>query len=798
MPIRDSCRMLVATLALLLAVAPAATALQTPSPPRHPALPAAGGPFVDSVLRTLSLEEKLGQLTQVAGRGTPTGPGVRTGGEGEIRAGRIGSFLGVFGAATTRQLQRIAVEESPRRIPLLFGHDVIHGFRTIFPVPLAEASSWDPAAVSRAARVAATEGSAAGLHWTFAPMVDIARDPRWGRIVEGSGEDPFLGAVMAAARVRGFQGTDLTASNTLLATAKHFVGYGAAEGGRDYNTTEMTPQTLWDVYLPPFHAAVEAGAWSVMAGFNEIGGTPMHASDRLIDGVLRAEWGWNGLLVSDWTGVLELLAHRVAADSAEAGRRALEAGVDMDMVSEIYIHALAPLVRDGRIPMAQVDDAVRRVLMAKYALGLFTDPYRYSDVAREKATLLSAANRAASREMARASVVLLRNDTLAGRTVLPIARSTRTIAVVGALAADARSAIGNWAADGRADEAVTVLDGIRRAVPPTARVLHAKGAETTGSDSSGFAEAVRVARESDVVVMVVGEREDQSAEANSRASIELPGVQDALVRAVHATGTPMVVVLMNGRPLATPWIAEHVPAVVEAWFLGSEMGNALADILFGDVNPSGKLPVTIPRATGQVPLYYNHKSTGRPPREGEKYTSKYIDLPFTPLYPFGHGLSYTTFAYGEPALSRPTIGARDTLTVTVEVRNTGRRAGTEVAQLYVTDDVATLARPVKELRGFQRVTLAPGEAKRVTFTLVPADLTFHDEELALVAEPGTFRIHVGGSSATGVEGRFTLALDADCARLEMPRSYARFTWNTDGSMRPPRSAPMTCKARSPR
>ena len=796
MLIGDSCRVLVVTVVLLCAEAPAAMAQQRASQARYPAIPAAGGRFVDSVLKTMSLEEKLGQLTQVAGRGTPTGPGVRPGGEGEIRAGKIGSFLGVFGAATTRQLQRIAVEESPRRIPLIFGHDVIHGFRTIFPVPLAEASSWDPAAVSRAARVAATEGTAAGLHWTFAPMVDIARDPRWGRVVEGAGEDPFLGSVMAAARVRGFQGTDLAAPNTMLATAKHFVGYGAAEGGRDYNTTEITPQALWDVYLPPFHAAVEAGAWSVMAGFNEIAGTPMHASDRLIDGVLREQWGWNGLLVSDWTGILELLAHGVAADSAEAGRRALNAGVDMDMVSEIYLHSLAPLVRDGRVPMSRVDDAVRRVLMAKYALGLFADPYRYADVAREKATLLNAQNRAASREMARASVVLLKNDTLAGRRVLPLDKATRTIAVIGALAADGRSAIGNWAADGRGDEAVTVLDGIRRAVPATARVLHAKGAETTGNDSSGFAEAVRVAREADVVVIVVGEREDQSAEANSRASIELPGVQDALVRAVHATGKPMAVVLMNGRPLATPWIAEHVPAVVEAWFLGSEMGNALADILFGDVNPSGKLPVTIPRATGQIPLYYNHKNTGRPPKEAEKYTSKYIDLPWTPLFPFGHGLSYTTFTYGEPALSRPTISASDTLTVTVEVRNTGNRAGTEVAQLYVTDEVATLSRPVKELRGFQRVTLAPGEAKRVAFTLVPADLTFHDEELALVAEPGTFRIHVGGSSATGREGRFTLALGAGCARLEMPRSYARFTWNADGSTRPTRPAPMTCRARA--
>ncbi len=486
--------------------------------------------FVDSLLATMSLDEKLGQLTQVPGQGTPTGPKALPGTDDEIRAGHIGSFLGVYGAETTRELQRVAVESSPHHIPLLFSHDVIHGFRTIFPVPLGEAASWDPALAMRAARVAADEATSAGVHWTFAPMVDIARDPRWGRIVEGSGEDPYLGSLLAAARVRGFQGDDLAANNTLMATVKHFVAYGAAEGGRDYNVADISPQSLHDVYLPPFHAAVDAGAWSVMASFNEVGGTPMHANRSLIDGLLRAQWGWDGVLVSDYTGVLELINHGVAADSADAARLSINAGVDVDMVSQFFRKALPGEVRAGRVSVATVDSAVRRVLLAKYSLGLFADPYRYADVAREKATLLTPAHREASRAMAREAIVLLKNAPLGARPVLPLAKTVRNVAVIGALAADGKSANGNWWGDGRADEAVTVLDGIRHAVSGTSRVTYAKGAEATGTDTSGFAEARRVARAADVVILVVGEREDQSAEAESRSSIELSGMQEQLVR----------------------------------------------------------------------------------------------------------------------------------------------------------------------------------------------------------------------------------------------------------------------------
>jgi beta-glucosidase len=727
--------------------------------------------FVDSLVRRMTLEEKLGQLTQLPGRWGDTGPRVPEGGEAEIRNGHVGSFLGVYGAAYTRQAQELALQ-SRLRIPLLFAHDVIHGFRTIFPVSIAEAASWDPPAVERAARIAATEATAAGLHWTFAPMVDIARDARWGRIVEGAGEDPYLGSIMAAARVRGFQGTDLSAPNTMLATAKHFVAYGAAEGGRDYNVADISGVTLRDIYLPPFHAAIDAGARSVMAAFNEIAGVPVHASESLIDGLLRAEWGWNGLLVSDWTGVLELIPHGVAADSAAAGALAVRAGVDVDMVSRIYFRKLPALVRSGRVAMRDIDAATRRVLRAKYDLGLFDDPYRYSDTARERRTLLAAEHREAARDLARKSIVLLKND----RRMLPLSKSLGTVAVIGSLASDARSTIGNWAAAGRAEEAVTVLDGIRRAVSSGTRVVYARGADSATTDTSGFAEAVSVAREADVVVLVVGEHQEQSAEANNRAFLGLPGAQEGLVRAVQATGKPIIVVLMGGRPLAISAFAETVPAIMHAWYLGTEMGNALADVLFGDANPSGKLPVTMPRTVGQLPLYYNYKNTGRPPVADQKYTSKYIDVPWTPLYPFGHGLSYTTFGYRNLRLSTATMRPGDTLVVSVDVTNTGDRAGDEVVQLYIRDEVGSVTRPVKELRGFRRVTLRPGETQSVSFALGASDLAFHDSALDLVVEPGFFRVFVGTSSERLEQARFELVDPRRCAKRVLRREVARFTW----------------------
>ncbi len=708
--------------------------------------------FVDSVLALMTLEEKVGQLMQYSGYQAVTGPGQPVAGDAQIRSAQVGSFLNVHGAANTRRLQRMAVEETRLKIPLIFAHDVIHGFRTIFPVPLAEAASWDPAAVERSARIAAIEATANGLHWTFAPMVDIARDPRWGRVVEGSGEDPVLGSAMAAARVRGFQGTDLSAANTMAATAKHFAAYGGAEGGRDYDIVEVSEQTLKEVYLPPFYAAVAAGAQTVMASFNEVNGVPLHANQRLLRDVLRGEWQFGGLVVSDWGGIQELLAHGVAATREDAGVLAMKAGVDVDMVSAIYPGELPRALSRGRVMQGEIDEAVRRVLRLKYRMGLFQDPYRYSDTTRERTLTMAPEHLAAAREVARKSIVLLKNE----RRTLPVSKMLGTIAVIGPLADDRRSMLGSWAAAGRPEEAVTILAGIRQAVSPRTRVIYARGTSVDSMSTSGFAEAVAAARQADAVVLVLGEREDMSGEAASRAWIDLPGAQEALARAVHATGKPVVAVLANGRPLSIAWLAAEVPAILETWFLGTQAGHAVADVLFGDYNPGGKLPVTFPRTTGQIPIYYNRKNTGRPPAAENKYTSKYLDVPWTPLFPFGHGLSYTTFAYDNPRLSAPTMRTADTLTVTVDVTNTGDRAGDEVVQLYVQDEVASVTRPLKELKGFSRITLRPGERRTVTFRLRSDDLAFYDAAVRRVVEPGFFKVFVGTSSASVREARFEL------------------------------------------
>jgi beta-glucosidase len=669
----------------------------------------------------------------------------------QLRRGGIGSFFNIVGADTARALQKIAVEQSRLHIPLVFGLDVIHGFRTIFPVPLGEAASWDPEGATRTARIAATEASASGIDWTFAPMVDIARDPRWGRIVEGGGEDPYLGAAFAAARVRGFQGTNLGARDAIAATAKHYAAYGAAEGGRDYNVAEVSERTLREVYLPPFHAAACADAATFMASFNEIAGVPSHANHHLLTDILRTEWKFDGVVVSDWTGIWELMNHGVAADSAQAGELALHAGVDMDMVSEIYSRALPRSAAAKRINMAELDEAVRRVLRFKYRLGLFKDPYLRENAAREGSDILTAANRAAARESARRSIVLLKND----RNTLPLQKTIASLAVIGALAVDSNAVLGSWTALGRHEDAVPVLDGIRRAVSAETNVTYARGASPTSTDTSGIAEAVRVARAADAVVLVVGETGDMSAEAESRSTLELPGAQQQLADAIAATGKPVVVVLMNGRPLSIERLNETMPAILETWFLGIEHGNAVADVLFGDANPGGKMPVTTPRVVGQVPIYYNHKNTGRPPTT-EKYTSKYWDIPWTPLYPFGYGLSYTSFSVSAPRLSASSIGANDSLRVEVDVTNTGQRAGDEVVQLYVRDDVGSVTRPVMELRRFRRVTLTPGQRTTVRWALGVGDLAFYDLAMRRVAEPGTFRIFVGTNSSDTRSAPFTL------------------------------------------
>ncbi len=712
--------------------------------------------FVDSLLAAMTLDEKLGQLNQLSADGM-AGDTLTT----LIRRGGVGSLMDVIGADTARALQRLAIEGSRLHVPLLFADDVIHGFRTIFPIPLAEASSWDPPLAEGSARIAAMEAAANGIAWTYAPMVDVARDPRWGRIMEGSGEDPFLGSAFAAARVRGFQGDPslrsgqaLRAPTAIAATAKHFAAYGAAEGGRDYNGADISERALREVYLPPFHAAVCAGAQTVMAGFNEIAGIPSHANRRLLTDILRGEWHFDGTVVSDWNGVVELIPHGVAGDRATAGALALHAGVDIDMVSQIYSRDLAALVRDGRVSQRELDEAVRRVLRLKYRLGLFDDPYHGADAGRARAVTLTPANRAAARQAARESIVLLENR----GGVLPLKRDVGTLAVIGALATDSAAAIGSWAARARASDAITVLQGIRGAVSPRTQVLFARGASPESDDTSGIAEAVRVARRASVAVLVVGESRDMTGEASSRASLELPGAQRRLVQAVQATGVPTVVVLMNGRPLALSRLSELAPAMVETWFGGVEAGNATADVLFGDYNPSGKLPVTFPRAVGQVPIYAAHGNTGRPPSDN-RYTSRYIDLPWTPLYPFGHGLSYTTFTSSAPRLSATVLRPGDSLDVAVDVANTGSVSGDEVVQLYLRDDVASVSRPVQELRGFQRVHLAPRESRTVHFVIGEQALALYDASMTRVVEPGTFTVWIGpdAAPASRVQFRFETA-----------------------------------------
>jgi len=686
----------------------------------------------------MTLAEKLGQLQQLDGEGNGN---FRPEHRDLARKGLLGSTLNVRGAQRTNELQRVAMEESRLKIPLIFGFDVIHGYRTIFPVPLGEASSWDPASAERSAAIAAAEARSAGVHWTFAPMLDIARDARWGRIVEGAGEDPYLGIAMARARVRGFQGRDYSSTDKVLACAKHWVAYGAAEAGRDYNTTDMSERTLREIYFPPFKAAVDEGVGTFMSAFNSLNGVPASANPFTLTKVLRGEWKFDGFVVSDYTSVEELIKHGLAANESEAARLALSAGVDMEMVSRLYGKHGAELLRSGQLSPAEIDEAVRRILRIKMRLGLFEHPY--ADEARERSVIFSRENRAAAREIASRSMVLLKNQ---GET-LPLSKNVKSIALIGPLADDQVDMIGSWTGDGNAAAAVTLLAGIKARVSPSTKINYAKGCDINGDSTDGFDAAVRAARNSDVVVVAVGESADMSGEAASRSSLDLPGRQLDLVKAVQATGKPTIVVLMNGRPLTINWIADNTPAILETWFAGTQAGNAIADVLFGDVNPGGKLPVTFPRSVGQEPLYYNHMNTGRPPDVNNKYTSKYLDVSWTPLFPFGYGLSYTQFRLANLRLSAQRIRPDGRLNVSVDIENTGRFSGDEVVQLYLRDTAASAPRPVKELKGFQRVTLKPGEKRTIEFTLAPEQLGFYNREMRFVVEPGEFKVMLGTSSA---------------------------------------------------
>jgi Beta-glucosidase-related glycosidases len=722
--------------------------------------------FVDSLLSTLTLEEKVGQLTMSPAEGLQTGPHRMAGSLEQVRSGQIGSVIGITGVGRTHAMQKVAVEESPHRIPILFSLDVIHGYRTIFPVPLAEAASFDPRLAESDARIAATEATADGIVWTFAPMVDIARDPRWGRIMEGAGEEPYLGSAMAAARVRGFQGTRLSDPTSMLATAKHYAGYGASEGGRDYATAELSERTLWSTYLPPFRAAIGAGVGSIMPAFSALNGSPPHASAWMLRSVLRERLGFRGLVVSDWTAVQELVKHGVAATGGEAAQLGMHAGVEVDMSDGLYSDSLPSRAKSNRQLREQIDAATRHVLRVKYELGLFSDPYHGSSEERARRLTRSGANLEAVRAGARESIVLLKND----RATLPLSRAIRSLAVIGALADDAKSSMGGSSAVGQANETVSVLEGLRRA-NPSMRVSYAAGALPGGADTSGIPQAEALVRDADAVVLVLGENSDRTGEAESRAFLELPFAQQQLAQRVHraAHGKPVVVVLMNGRPLAIPWIADSIPAIIESWYLGSEHGNAVADILFGAYSPSAKLPVTFPRATGQVPLYLAHTNTGRPHDPNDKYTTGYNDFPDTPLYPYGFGLSYTTFRYGDVRLSRDHIRAGDSLGVSVSVSNVGARDADEVVQLYLRDDVASVARPVKQLVRFQRIHIRAGATGTVTFTLRAEDLSFYDLQMRRVVEPGGFTLFAGTSSADTKESHFVVTGDTLVLEPSTPR-----------------------------
>lgn len=729
--------------------------------------------FVSDLMNKMTLEEKIGQLNLVSVGFDVTGPIVSENVEEKIQKGLVGGVFNTFTPIAVRKLQEMAITKTRLKIPLLFGFDVIHGHRTIFPIPLGLSSSWDLDAIQKSARIAGDESAADGLNWVFSPMVDIARDPRWGRIAEGAGEDTWYGSRVAEAMVRGYQGIDLSANNTVMACVKHFALYGAAIAGRDYNPVDLSERTIIQDYLPPYKAAIDAGSASVMTSFNEVNGIPAAANQWLVTDILRKQWGFTGLVVTDYTAISELVPHGISADEHEAAQDALQAGNDMDMVSEVYLSHLKKLVEDGKIKTGQIDSACKRVLEAKYKLGLFNDPYQYANEQRATQTLLKPEYRQAARDIARKTMILLKND----NNVLPLKKSG-SIALVGPLARNQRDLIGNWSGAGDWHKAISAEQGIAAVGGKNIKINYAKGANITddaqliqrlnthGGDldidtrpaEAMINEAVVAANKSDIIVAVVGESQGMTGEASSRADISLPGKQLDLLRALKATGKPLVVVLMNGRPLTLPWEAEHADAILETWFAGTEAGNAIADILFGDYNPSAKLTTTFPQHVGQIPIFYNHKNTGRPFADDplDKYKSRYLDVSNEPLYPFGYGLSYTTFQYSDLSLSNNEIGLTDKLTVSCKVTNTGKRDGDEVVQLYVRDMVGSVTRPVKELKGFQKITLKAGESKDIMFTLTASDLSFYRSDMSYGPEPGKFIAFIGSNSRDLKQAAFTL------------------------------------------
>ncbi len=718
--------------------------------------------FISKLMEKMTVEEKIGQLNLTTSGDFVTGSTKNTNIERKIRAGQIGSVLNSFSIAAMKAMQDIAVKESPNKIPILYGMDVIHGFKTIFPIPLAMSCSWDIERIEGAARIAAIEATSSGISWTYSPMVDIARDPRWGRIAEGSGEDPWLGSRIAEALVRGYQGSDLKKNNTMIACVKHFALYGAAEAGRDYNTVDMSKITMYNDFLPPYKAAFDAGAGSAMTSFNVVDAVPASGNKWLLTKLLRDDWGFKGFVVTDYTAINEMIAHGMG-NLQEVSAMALNAGTDMDMVGEGFLTTLKKSLEEGKVTMQSIDLACRRVLEAKYKLGLFDDPYLYLNEGRASTNLFTPANRKAARELAARSIVLLKND----KQLLPLQKAG-TIALIGPLADSKKDMLGTWAMGGDVNTVSSVLDGLKNAAGSSVNILYAKGSEYTNepmlaksaapagqqrmasasakSADDLLKEAIESAKKADVVVAVLGEAVEWSGEAASRSDLNIPKSQQDLLKALIETGKPVVLVLVNGRPLTLTWEDASLNSIVEAWAAGTESGNAIADVLFGDYNPAGKLTTTFPRSVGQIPLYYNHKNTGRPMSQDNKYSSKYLDIQNDPLYPFGYGLSYSTFTFSEITLNKSKLKGNEPLTAKISITNTGKFAGEEVVQLYLRDAVASISRPVKELKNFKKIMLQPGETKDVLFEVRQEDLKFYNSELKLDWESGEFTIFIGPNS----------------------------------------------------
>ncbi|WP_294312915.1 beta-glucosidase BglX [uncultured Chryseobacterium sp.] len=702
---------------------------------------------VADLLSKMTLEEKIGQLVQYSGFEYATGPQNSNSANvlNEIKQGKVGSMLNVSGAAETQKFQELALH-SRLKIPLLFGQDVIHGYRTTFPVNLGQAASWDLKLIERSERIAATEASAYGIHWTFAPMVDIARDPRWGRVMEGSGEDTYLGTRIGLARIRGFQGKGLGNLDAIMACAKHFAAYGAAVGGRDYNSVDMSLRQLNETYLPPFKAAAEAGVATFMNSFNDINGIPATANKYILRDLLKGKWNYRGFVVSDWGSIGEMVSHGYAKDNKEAAEKAILAGSDMDMESRAYMAELPKLVKEGKVDPKLIDDAAKRILVKKFEMGLFDDPYRFISEKRQQEQTNNNENRKFGREFGSKSIVLLKNE----KNVLPLSKSVKTVALIGPFGKETSANHGFWSVAFKDDNQriVTQFEGIKNQLDKSSILLYAKGCNADDQDKSMFAEAVETAKKADVVIMTLGEGHAMSGEAKSRSNIHFSGVQEELLKEIAKTGKPIVLMINAGRPLVFDWAADNIPTILYTWWLGTEAGNSIADVLFGTVNPGGKLPMTFPRTEGQIPVYYNHYNTGRPAKNNtdRNYVSAYIDLDNDPKFPFGYGLSYTQFKYSDMNLSATDLKGNQTLKISVNVSNTGKYDGEEVVQLYIRDLFGKVVRPVKELKGFEKVFIKKGETRTVTFTLTPENLKFYDDQLNYDWEGGEFDIMVGTDS----------------------------------------------------